>query len=77
MTIMLVKSQKANFRALLYAFKDEVVAHLLVPIVHICRTFADKHCVDKFLRRVAILVDQADFEVEIGLHLLDSLAEDD
>ena len=77
MTIMFVKGQKADFRALLDAFEDEVVAHLFIAIVHICRTFADKHCVDKFLRRVAILVDQADFEVEVGLHLLDSLAEDD
>ena len=77
MSIVLVKGQKSDLRALLDSFKNQIVAHLFVPIVNIRCAFAHEHCINKFLRRVAILVDQADFEVEVGLHLLDSLAEDD
>ena len=45
-TVVLVKGQKADFRALLDTFEGEIVAHLLVPIVHVCSTFTHEHCID-------------------------------
>lgn len=76
MSIVLVKGQKSNLRALLDSFKNQIVAHLFVPIVNIRCAFAHEHCINKFLRRVAILVNKTDLEVEVSFHLFDSFGED-
>ena len=48
---------------------------ILFRILNICCAFPDQHCINKFLRCVAVFVDKTDFKVKICLHLLHSFAE--
>jgi hypothetical protein len=74
-TEVLVESQKTDFRLMVDAFKNKIVPHLLIAIMHVAGTLSNEHRVDQLLRSVAILVDKTDLEVEVSFHLFDAFAQ--